>query len=54
MDEKELKEVEELLDGAEKDLEEGKVEEAKAKVAAAKEKVKLPGTGSNGFPENHK
>lgn len=54
MEEKELKELKALLEEVEKDLDEGKVEEAKAKVAAAKEKVKLPGTGSNGFPENHK
>lgn len=52
MDEKELKEVEELLTGIEKDLEEGKIEDAKAKVATAKSK--LPGTGSNGFPQTHK
>lgn len=54
MDEKELKEVEELLDGAVKDLEEGKVEEGKVKVAAAKNKVKKPtiGGGANGLPVN--
>lgn len=52
MDEKKLKEVEELLTGAEQDIEAGRVEEAKAKIAEAK--VKLPGTGSNGLPNTHK
>ena len=42
MDEKKLKEVEELLTGAEQDIEAGKVEEAKAKIAAAKEEIKRP------------
>lgn len=50
MDEKKLKEVEELLTGAEQDIEAGKADDAKAKIAAAKDKIKypLPGTGSNG------
>lgn len=64
MDEKKLKEVEELLTGAEQDIEAGKADDAKAKIAAAKEAIKengtaeenkddddpkpLPGTGSNG------
>lgn len=51
MDEKKLKEVEELLTGAEQDIESGKVEEAKAKIASAKDVINgrpLPGTGSNG------
>ena len=50
MDEKKLKEIEELLTGAEQDIEAGKVEEAKAKIAKAKEEITtpLPGTGSNG------
>ena len=50
MDEKKLKEVEELLTGAEKDIEAGKVEEAKAKIKKAKEEIvtPLPGTGTTG------
>lgn len=51
MDEKKLKEVEELLTGAEQDIEAGRVEEAKAKIAAAKDEIKRPiGGGSNGRP----
>ena len=51
MDEKKLKEVEDLLTAAELDIEAGKVEDAKAKIASAKDVINgrpLPGTGSNG------
>lgn len=51
MDEKKLKEVEELLTRAEQDIEAGRVEEAKEKIAAAKDEIKRPiGGGSNGRP----
>lgn len=42
MDEKKLKEVEELLTAAEQDIEAGKKEEAKAKIAKVKEEIKRP------------
>lgn len=51
MDEKKLKEVEELLTGAEQDIEAGRVEEAKVKISSAKDVINgrpLPGTGTNG------
>ena len=61
MDEKKIKKVEELLTAAEQAIEAGDVEQAKAKIAGAKEELNsgndkdkevedpLPGTGSNGL-----
>lgn len=60
MDEKKIKKVEDLLTAAEQAIEAGDVEQAKAKIAGAKEElqnsdnkkedddVPLPGQGTNG------